>query len=94
MSLSHYRDADQHEVDIVASTPGGAVVGIEVKAGVDINDRDLRHLGYLRDRLGDRFVNGVIVHNGARMIALGDRITAVPVNALWIAETRHSGGRH
>jgi hypothetical protein len=41
------------------------------------------HLAWLRDELGDQFVAGVVFHTGPRAFELGDRITAVPICALW-----------
>jgi uncharacterized protein len=40
-------------------------------------------LRYLRDRLGERFVNGVVLHIGDRPLPFGDRLTALPISALW-----------
>jgi hypothetical protein len=37
----------------------------------------------LRDKLGDRFKAGLVVHAGSQVLPLGDRIWAVPVSALW-----------
>lgn len=81
--LSHYRDAVQREVDIVAETADGRVAGVEVKAAVDVDPRDFRHLAYLRDHLGDRFVNGVVLHCGREPARWGDRLVSLPVAALW-----------
>ncbi len=40
-------------------------------------------LSRLRDRLGQRFAAGVVLHTGARGSRLGDRLHAVPIAALW-----------
>jgi uncharacterized protein len=82
-SLSHYRDAEKREVDLLIEAPDGRIAAIEVKAAVDVDDSDSRWLRYLRDRLGDRFVNGVVVHLGDRPLPWGDRITSIPVAGLW-----------
>jgi uncharacterized protein len=81
--LYHYRDSSQREVDLVIETGDGRIVGVEMKAAVDVDDHDFRHLRMLRDRLGDRFINGVVVHLGDRPSAFGDRLTALPVSSLW-----------
>ena len=83
--LFHYRDASQREIDIVAEARDGRVVGIEVKAAVDVDESDFRHLVALRDRLGDRFTNGVVIHLGQRPMSFGDRLTALPLAAVWLA---------
>ena len=82
-TLTHFRDAEGHEVDLVLSTPDGRVAAIEVKAAIDVDERDFHGLAYLRDRLGSRFVNGVVVHCGPTANRWGDRLTSVPVSALW-----------
>lgn len=81
--LFHFRDRDGREVDVVCETRDGLIVGIEIKAALDVDDRDARGLAYLRDRLGERFVQGVVLHLGDRPLPLGDRLTALPVAALW-----------
>jgi len=83
VALSHYRDAEGREADVVLESPDGRITAIEVKAAVDVDERDVRHLTYLRDQLGESFTNGVIIHCGKQTVPLGDRITALPVNALW-----------
>ncbi len=83
ITMSHYRDAEDREVDIILATADGRVCGVEVKAAIDVDGSDFRHLAYLRDRLGDRFVNGVVIHCGTQSASWGDRLTSLPANALW-----------
>ena len=82
-SLFHYREQRGAEVDIVIEAPDGRVVGIEVKAAATVQPKDLAGLAILRDKLGHRFVGGYVLHTGptARMVA--DRVSAVPIGALW-----------
>lgn len=82
-TLHHYRDSRGVEVDAVLEAPDGRAVGIEVKASATVNARDAAGLSILRDRLGDRFVAGYVLHTGPRAVAVGDRITALPMDALW-----------
>ena len=79
---SFYRDARQREIDLVLES-GRRVVGIEIKAAATASARDARHLGFLRDRLGDRFVRGVVMYSGSAVVPLGERIHALPIEALW-----------
>lgn len=81
--LFHYRDAVQREIDLVIESSDGRVAAVEVKAARDVDERDFRHLVALRDRIGDRFVNGVVIHLGVRPEAFGDRLTSLPVASLW-----------
>lgn len=81
--LSHYRDAHGREVDIVVETPDGRVAGVEVKAAIDVDGSDFRHLAYLRDQLGERFTAGIMLHCGREPARWGDRLLSLPISALW-----------
>ncbi len=83
--LHHYRDKAKREIDLVLESRDGRVVAIEVKAARDVDDDDFRYLRWFRDTLGDRFVQGVVLHLGERTLPAGDRLTSMPVSALWTA---------
>jgi len=38
---------------------------------------------WLRDRLGEHFVVGVVLHTGPAVYPLGERLLAVPICAIW-----------
>ncbi|HVE47629.1 MAG TPA: hypothetical protein VNA57_12890 [Acidimicrobiales bacterium] len=59
------------------------VVGAKIKASATPGTEDGRHLTWLCDTLGDRFLAGVVLHTGPRVFELGERILAVPICALW-----------
>ena len=80
--LAHYRDRDQREVDLVIER-GQDIVAIEVKATATPLRKHARHLEYLRDRVGDRFRAGFVLHTGPQQLRLSDRITALPISTLW-----------
>lgn len=82
--LYHLRsEQGRIEIDIVAELRGQRIIGIEVKAGSAPSGQDARHLGWLRDNLGDRFVAGVVLHTGPATYPLGSRIIAAPISTLW-----------
>jgi predicted AAA+ superfamily ATPase len=84
LRLHHLRtQSGREEVDIVAELGGGRVIGVEVKADAAPGRRAARHLAWLRDRLGDRFVAGVVLHTGPRPFALDERIVAAPISSIW-----------
>ncbi|HIZ34585.1 MAG TPA: ATP-binding protein [Candidatus Ruania gallistercoris] len=82
-ALYHYRDSRGLEVDLILEAPDASVVAIEVKAAATVQRKDVAGLLALRDRLGDRFVGGYVLHTGERAHSLGDRLTALPIDALW-----------
>lgn len=81
--ISFYRDRDGREVDFVLERRNGQVVGIEVKATATVRAEDFRHLRWMRDTLGERFVAGYVLHLGRDTLAFGDRMAALPVSAMW-----------
>jgi predicted AAA+ superfamily ATPase len=84
VDLSYFRDRDGAEVDLIAEDRRtGEVAGIEIKLTSTPTARHARHLMMLRDKLGDRFTTGLVVHAGPRALPIGDRLWAVPVSALW-----------
>jgi predicted AAA+ superfamily ATPase len=81
--LYHYRTKDKLEVDAVLETPDGRVVGVEVKAGGTVRAEDLSGLRNLANLLGDRFVAGFVLYTGQQTLPFGEKIRALPVDALW-----------
>lgn len=82
--LYHLRQENgRHEVDLVIELADGRVIGIETKAATAPGRADSKHLSWLRDRLGDRFVTGLVLHTGPHPYPLDDRLHAIPICALW-----------
>lgn len=82
--LYHLRDRDgRHEVDLIFDLGARGIIGIEIKAHSAPSRHHARHLVWLRDRLGDRFIAGVILHTGPAQFSLDDGIDAIPICALW-----------
>jgi len=73
----------RHEIDVISELDTGHIIAIAVKATAAPTSRDARHLAWLRDEEGDRFVAGLVLHSGPGTIPLGDRLGAVPTCALW-----------
>jgi len=81
--LYHYRTRDQIEVDAVLESADGRIVAIEVKAGTNVRTEDLAGLRHLARRLGDRFIAGYILYAGQQTLPFGDRLRAMPIDAVW-----------
>ena len=82
--LYHLRaDSGRHEVDLIVERDAGRILGVEIKAGAAPDAEDAKHLVWLRDELGDRFIAGAVLHTGPGIYPLSDRIFAVPLCALW-----------
>lgn len=82
--LYHLRDRDgRHEVDIVIELADGRIIAIEVKAAATARSEDARHLRWLRERIGDRMICGLVLHTGPHTYAFDDSIGAAPIATLW-----------
>jgi predicted AAA+ superfamily ATPase len=86
--LAHYRDRDGYEVDAVLEYDSGDVVGVEVKAAETVRTDDFRGLRRLHRRLGNRFLAGFVLYAGTQQLSFGDRLTCLPLAALWRAAPR------
>ncbi len=82
--LHHLREKNgRHEIDLVAEMPAGNVVAVEIKSSAAPKRADAKHLEWLRDQLGQRFLAGAVLHTGPRPFRLSERIFALPICVLW-----------
>lgn len=75
------RNAD-HEIDFIITGPGGRVVAFEVKLGRTIDNRDVRHLHWLRDQIGGQLADAAIITTGAHAYRRPDGIAVLPASLL------------
>lgn len=70
------------EVDFLVEATDGRTVAIEVKLAETPDPHDLRHLLWLKDRLGDSLVDMVVVTTGKHAYRRKDGIAVVPAALL------------
>ncbi len=91
VSMQHYRDKEQREIDLVLEQPNGATVAVEVKASASPRSTDLQHVRWLRDRLdavaAGSFRCGILLHTGTAAHRMGDRLYLMPIDSLWPQRT-------
>lgn len=83
VDVGHWRTRDGDEVDLVLERRDGGVIGIEVKAGSRVTQRDGRGLRKLRDLCGDSFVGGIVLTTGDLAYNLDATISVLPIDRLW-----------
>lgn len=83
IAFHHFRDRDDHEVDIVLEQGHAHLTGVEVKASGTVREADFRGLRKLREIAGQRFVCGVVLYDGEVSIPFAEDLFAVPLRALW-----------
>jgi predicted AAA+ superfamily ATPase len=79
----HYRSHAGQEIDLLLEDARGRLVGIEIKARQTLDGRDFRALRDLATDLPERFHRGVVLYTGSESVSFGDRLQALPVEALW-----------
>lgn len=82
-TISHFRNKDQVEVDLVLERSPGRIVGIEVKASATVRPDDFKGLARLRQIAGDEFVCGIVLHDGERIQQTASDMFAMPIKVLW-----------
>ena len=60
----------------------GGTVAMEVKLARTVSDRDVRHLLWLKDQLGDELRDMVVLHSGATAYRRADGVAVVPLALL------------
>ncbi|MCD4527113.1 ATP-binding protein [Nocardioides sp. cx-173] len=71
-----------HEVDFVVTGRGRKCVAVEVKLSAVVDDDDVRHLHWLKGRLGEELVDSVIVTTGRDAYRRADGVAVVPAALL------------
>jgi predicted AAA+ superfamily ATPase len=82
-TVFHWHTANREEVDLVLEKRDGSLVGIEVKASGSVNSSDFKGLNSLKKMTGDRFIRGILIYTGERVVPFGEQLFALPLSALW-----------
>lgn len=82
-TVSHLRTkGGEREIDLIVARGDQRVVAIEVKLARTIRDDDVRHLRWLRDRLGNDLLDAVVITTGPDAYRRQDGIAVVPLALL------------
>ncbi|MCY4516150.1 MAG: DUF4143 domain-containing protein [Acidimicrobiaceae bacterium] len=80
---SHLRThGGEHEIDLIIERSDGRVVALEVKLSATARDRDVRHLAWLSDRLGDDLLDAAVITTGTEAYRRRDGIGVIPATLL------------
>jgi uncharacterized protein len=83
--VSHLREKDgRHEVDLIVERGDQKVLAIEVKLSATVNDRDVRHLHWLKEQLGNDLLDAIVVTTGPQAYRRADGIGVVPAALLGV----------
>jgi uncharacterized protein len=79
----HFRTEGGDEVDLVLERDDGQVIAFEIKAGSRISGEDFRGLRHLKERIGDRLEEAIILYTGMHDYTHDGWITVLPLSRLW-----------
>lgn len=81
--VGHLRTKNtKHEVDLIVEGDDRSCVGIEVKLSDTVDDSEVQHLAWLREQIGDRLIDMVVVNTGAFAYRRDDGVAVVPLALL------------
>lgn len=81
--IRHLRTRNgDHEIDLILVRPDGRILAIEVKLSTTITDRDVRHLHWLRDKIGSQLIDAIVVSTGPSAYRRPDGIGIIPLALL------------
>jgi uncharacterized protein len=82
-TIAHIRtQGGEHEIDLVVLRADQRLVAIEVKLSETIGTDDVRHLAWLRERLGPELLDAIVVTTGPQAYRRTDGIGVVPLALL------------
>lgn len=71
-----------HEVDLIIVRDDGRVVALEVKLSPSVEDKDVKHLRWLREQLGDDLLDAAVITTGNVAYRRPDGIAVIPAGLL------------
>jgi predicted AAA+ superfamily ATPase len=83
--IFHYRDREKREIDFIIESEEEEVLGIEVKAGSDVDKSMFKHLIWFKKNImaRDKTFIGVVLYTGEHTLSFGDNLWAIPIANLW-----------
>lgn len=80
--VHHLRtEGGRHEVDFIVDSDDG-VLGLEAKLSSTVNDADVRHLRWLRERVGSDCIDVGVLHTVTEAYRRPDGVAVIPLSLL------------
>jgi hypothetical protein len=81
--VGHLRTKEtDREIDLIVEGEDRRVVAIEIKLSQTVDDKDVRHLNWLHDQIGNRLADRVVITTGEHAFRRPDGIAVVPLALL------------
>lgn len=72
----------RQEVDLIIERPDGRVLAMEIKVGRAVADDELRHLHWLKEKLGPDLLDAMVITTGPNAYRRKDGIAVIPAALL------------
>jgi predicted AAA+ superfamily ATPase len=81
--VGHLRTKNtDHEIDLIVEGEDRRVVAIEAKLSATVENKDVRHLHWLKEQLGDRLADQIVITTGEYAYRRGDGVAVIPLALL------------
>lgn len=79
----HFRTkGGEREVDFILDRDDRSIIALEVKLTETVDDRDVKHLAWLKDRIGNQLLDAAVITTGRHAYRRDDGIGVVPLALL------------
>ena len=82
-TVNHFRSQDgDREVDFILHRGDRTNVAIDVKLAASVSDKDVKHLLWLKSRLGEELVDMAVIYTGKIAYRRQDGVAVIPLSLL------------
>ena len=82
-AVGHLRTkSTEHEIDLIVERGDRSIIAIEIKLSATVDDKDVRHLTWLRGQLPDRVLEAVVINTGEYAFRRADGVAVIPLALL------------
>ena len=83
--VHHLRtESGRHEIDLIITRPDQRVVALEVKLAQKVTSRDVKHLLWLKDTIGNDLLDAAVITTGPHAYRRDDGIAVIPASLLGV----------
>lgn len=78
-TVGHLRTkSTERDIDLIVERADRSIVAIEIKLSATVDDKDVRHLTWIREQLPDRVVDTVVINSGEYAYRRSDGVAVIP----------------
>ncbi|MHB1166760.1 MAG: ATP-binding protein [Candidatus Nanopelagicales bacterium] len=82
-TVGHLRTkSTEREIDLIVERADRSILAIEIKLSATVDDKDVRHLTWIREQLPDRVVDTIVINTGEHAYRRSDGVAVIPLALL------------